>query len=85
MHDGALEKAGIRTGLEGKGYITNGKWQKGDQETQLKIGDGETVMRRRTVTMGGKLSGAAHDAPKELTIGARPDYAERAAWGARIS
>ena len=51
----------------------------------MKIGDGETVMRRRTVTMGGKLSGAAHDAPKELTIGARPDYAERAAWGARIS
>ena len=29
-HDGALIKAGVRAGKEGKGYITNGKWQKGD-------------------------------------------------------
>ena len=73
-HDGALAKAGVRAGQAGKGYITNGKWQKGDQESQLKIGDGENIMRRRTVTMGGQLSGAAHDAPKSMTIGARPTY-----------
>jgi hypothetical protein len=45
--------------------MTAGKWQNGDQITQVKQDDEGVVMRRRTVTTGGSLSGAAHpDAPK---------------------
>jgi len=36
-------------------------------------------MRRRTVTKGGKLSGAAHEASKEQTIGAGLTYEQRLA------
>ena len=49
-HDGALGKLGVRTGKAGKGYLTDGKWQKGDQVTQVKANRDETIMRRRTVT-----------------------------------
>jgi len=63
-HSGVLGSAGVPTGPYGSGYKTSGKWQKGDQITQLKADDAQTVMRRRTVTTGGSLSGAAHDAPE---------------------
>ncbi len=64
-HEGALSYAGVKTGFKGKGYLTEGKWVKGDQITQLRHNKDQTVMRRRTVSEGGKLSGAAH---------AKPDY-----------
>ena len=59
-HMGALGRAGVAIGGYGKGYSTGGKWQKGDQVTQLKMDRDSAVARRRTVTTGGKLSGAAH-------------------------
>lgn len=59
-HDGALHKIGVHVGRNGKGYTSDGKWQVGDQETSLRTDKGETVMRRRTITQGGHLSGAAH-------------------------
>ena len=34
-------------------------------------------MRRRTITKGGKLSGAAHDAPEEMVHGARLNMEQR--------
>ena len=99
LHNGALAKVGVKTGWgsnktnshgwggkkTNKGYVTSGRWQVGDQETQLKVDKGETVMRRRTVTQGGKLYGAAHDAPQSMTYGARPNMEQRntikKAWG----
>ena len=72
-HEGALKEAGVAVGPYGKGYTTSGKYQKGDQITQLKTGKEGVVMRRRTVTTGGKLSGAAHDAP-EHKIRQKPTY-----------
>lgn len=62
-HDGKLAKAGVPVGANGKGYLSAGKWIKGDQVTSLKHSKNESVMRRRTVTMGGGLSGLAHNAP----------------------
>ena len=47
--------------------MTAGKWQNGDQITQLKQDDEGVVMRRRTVTKGGSLSGAAHPDVKPET------------------
>ena len=47
--------------------MTAGKWQNGDQITQLKQDDEGVVMRRRTVTKGGSLSGAAHPDVKSET------------------
>jgi len=61
-HEGALKPAGVYTGPGGKGYMTSGKWQEGKQINQIQASDDGVVMRRRTVTEGGKLSGAAHDA-----------------------
>jgi len=79
-HNGALGYAGVKTGAHGKGYVTDGKWQKGDQVTQLQVQDKDNVvMRRRTVTEGGKLSGAAHDADEHLTYGAAPTYEQKVA------
>ena len=34
-HDGALKEAGIQIGPNGKGYMTNGKWQEGKQINQI--------------------------------------------------
>jgi len=60
--------------------VTNGKWQKGDQVTQLQMQDKDNVvMRRRTVTEGGKLSGAAHDADEDRIYGAAPTYEQKVA------
>ena len=73
-HDGALSKFGVRTGSAGKGYLTDGKWQKGDQVTQVKADRDQTIMRRRTVTQGGSLSGAAHKAAKDRVNGAGLTY-----------
>lgn len=64
-HDGSLAKAGLAVGKDGKGYQTAGKWISGDQVTSLKQDEEETVMRRRTVTKGGTLSGIAHNAPEK--------------------
>ena len=46
--------------------MTEGKWLKGDQVTQLKKTEDETIMRRRTVSEGGKTTGIAHQ-PTGLT------------------
>lgn len=66
-HKGALGLAGVALSKDGKGYMTAGKWQNGDQITQLKQDDEGVVMRRRTVTKGGSLSGAAHPDVKPET------------------
>jgi hypothetical protein len=62
-HDGKLGQAGVAIGPNGKGYVTAGEYIKGDQVTSLKHEKDTTVMRRRTVTQGGGLSGLAHNAP----------------------
>ena len=76
-HNGALHHHGVAVGYGGRGYTTAGKWQVGDQETSLRSHKGESVMRRRTITQGGQLTGAAHEGEKSKIIGARPTYAER--------
>ena len=78
-HDGALGKFGVRTGAGKKGYLTDGKWQKGDQVTQVKADRDQTIMRRRTITQGGSLSGAAHHASKDRVNGAGLTFQQRLA------
>ena len=66
-HEGALEYAGVAVGANGKGYMKEGKWLSGDQVTQLKKTEDETIMRRRTVSEGGKTTGLAHQPNNGLT------------------
>ena len=67
-HDGALKSAGVALGAGGKGYMSKGRWHKGDQVTQMKTDKMGMVARRRSVLRGGKLSGAAHSAFKGAKI-----------------
>ena len=67
-HEGALKSAGVALGAGGKGYMSKGRWHKGDQVTQMKTDSMGMIARRRTVMRGGKLSGAAHSAYKGAKI-----------------
>jgi len=81
-HEGDLAKVGVATGANGKGYSTEGKWRKGDQVVQVQQDDKGTVMRRRTITTGGKLTGAAHAPSEKYGYGGPRSYGGKQAYGA---
>ena len=81
-HEGDLAKIGVATGANGKGYSTEGKWRKGDQVVQVQQDDKGTVMRRRTITTGGKLTGAAHIPSSKETYGGPKAYGGKGSYGA---
>ena len=55
-------------------YRTGGKYVQGNQVTQLSKDKNGLVMRKRTVTVGGKLAGLAHQKPKYGYLDTKNSY-----------